>query len=156
MKVLKNFLVCLISLLFVFSVLIPSPINALSLKDAFKVDDRGTTDPLDKAASKAGYNVKALDGAATPASILALIIQIFLSVLGIVFLVLIIYGGYLWMTAGGNEEQVTKAKDTLQAAIIGLIIVISAYAITYFVFNVFSGGGRSPVRSPGGTTGGSP
>jgi hypothetical protein len=38
------------------------------------------------------------------------------------------------MTAGGNEEKVGKAKETLWRAVIGLIIVASAYAITYFVF----------------------
>jgi len=37
------------------------------------------------------------------------------------------------MTAGGEDEKVTKAKDILQAAVIGLVITLSAYSITYFV-----------------------
>ena len=61
------------------------------------------------------------------------IIQAVMSFLGIIFLILMIYGGFLWMTAKGNEEQVTKAKNLIIAAIIGIIIVVSAYAITYFV-----------------------
>ena len=77
--------------------------------------------------------------------IVATIIQIFLGFLGIIFVILIIYGGYLWMTSRGNEEQVKKAKDTLQKATIGLIIILAAYAITYFVFTElpFSGGSGS-------------
>jgi len=54
--------------------------------------------------------------------------------LGIIFIILMIYAGYNWMTAQGEEEKVTKAKTTIQRAIIGLIIVVSAYAITAFVF----------------------
>lgn len=58
-----------------------------------------------------------------------------LSFLGIIFLCLIIYGGFLWMTSAGNEEKVRKAQKVLSQAAIGLIIVLSAYSITFFVFN---------------------
>jgi len=58
-----------------------------------------------------------------------------LSLIGVIFLVLIIYAGYEWMTARGEEEKVTKAKDTLTRAIIGLIIAVGAYAIWQFIFN---------------------
>lgn len=63
------------------------------------------------------------------------IIGTFLSFLGIIFLGLVIYGGFLWMTSAGNEGKVMKAKETLTQAVIGLIIILSAYSITYFVFN---------------------
>jgi len=46
---------------------------------------------------------------------------------------LVIYGGFLWMTARGNEQQVTKAKDLIISAVIGLVIVLAAYAITAYV-----------------------
>ncbi len=52
---------------------------------------------------------------------------------GIIFLILMIIGGVMWMTASGNEERVTKAKSLITNAVIGMIIVFSAYAITYFV-----------------------
>lgn len=52
---------------------------------------------------------------------------------GIIFFVLVVYGGLLWMTSAGNEDSVAKAKKILTAAIIGLIIVMSAYAITRFI-----------------------
>lgn len=61
------------------------------------------------------------------------IIQAALSLIGVIFLVLMIYGGYSWMTAHGNEEQVTKAKNIITRAMIGLIIVVAAYAIATFV-----------------------
>ncbi|PLX20309.1 hypothetical protein C0584_06210 [Candidatus Parcubacteria bacterium] len=60
-------------------------------------------------------------------------IKALLSLLGIVFLGLIIFGGYTWFMARGNETEVGKAKETLYRAIIGLIILLSAYAITAFV-----------------------
>ena len=78
--------------------------------------------------------------------IIAIIIKGFLSLLGVIFIILILIGGYNWMTAAGEEEKIKKAKDTLRRAIIGLLIVVSAYAITYFVFTYLPwGGGGSPV-----------
>jgi Na+-driven multidrug efflux pump len=65
--------------------------------------------------------------------IIGSVIKSALTLLGVGAALLIIYAGYLWMTARGKEERVTKAKDTLEAAVIGLIIIIAAYAITYFV-----------------------
>jgi len=80
------------------------------------------------------------------AQIVAVVIKAFLGLLGVIFVVLIIYAGYSWMTAQGEEEKVIKAKDTLRQAVIGLIIITAAYAITYFVFS----------NLPGGTGGGTP
>ncbi len=74
-------------------------------------------------------------------SLAKIVIEAFLGLLAIIFIVLIIIGGYGWMMAGGDESKVTKAKDTIQQAIIGLIITVSAYAITYFVFNALPWGG---------------
>lgn len=58
-----------------------------------------------------------------------------LGLIGAIFLVLMIYAGYHWMTARGEEEKVNKAKDTITRAIIGLIIVVGAYAIWSFIFS---------------------
>jgi len=69
------------------------------------------------------------------AEIAGAIIGTFLSFLGIIFLCLVIYGGFLWMTSAGNESKVMRAKQVLTQAVIGLIIILSAYSITYFVFN---------------------
>ncbi|MDD4271234.1 MAG: hypothetical protein PHF50_00315 [Patescibacteria group bacterium] len=69
------------------------------------------------------------------AGIVGIGIQAFLSILGVIFLILIIYAGYGWMMARGEEEKVTKAKDTLTRAVIGLIITIGAYAISYWIID---------------------
>ncbi|MBT4153149.1 MAG: hypothetical protein HOE53_00705 [Candidatus Magasanikbacteria bacterium] len=61
------------------------------------------------------------------------LIKLFLSAVGIIFLVLMVYGGFLWMTARGEEAQVEKAKSTITAAVIGISIVVSAYAITTLI-----------------------
>jgi len=61
------------------------------------------------------------------------IIGLVLSFIGVIFLILMIYAGILWMTASGNEQQVTKAKGLIINSLIGMIIVFSAYAITNFI-----------------------
>ncbi len=57
-----------------------------------------------------------------------------LSFIGVLFFALMVFGGFMWMTARGNEEQTKKALNTITAAVIGLIIVLSSYTITSFVF----------------------
>lgn len=61
------------------------------------------------------------------------IIGVILSFIGVLFLILMIYAGILWMTASGNEQQITQAKSLLVNAIVGIIIVFSAYALTTFL-----------------------
>ncbi len=61
------------------------------------------------------------------------IISVVLSFVGVLFLILMIYAGITWMTAQGNEQQVTKAKSLLINAVIGIIIVFAAYALVTFI-----------------------
>lgn len=61
------------------------------------------------------------------------LISALLSVLGVIFLLLIIWAGFTWMTAQGDPKKVDKAKDILITSVIGLIILLSAYAISTFV-----------------------
>lgn len=88
-------------------------------------------------------------------TIIGRIINIFLGFLGVVFLVLLLYAGYLWMTSAGNAETVEKAKTTIRNSIIGLVIIASAWAITAFVLNALigatteGGGGLTGVGMPG-------
>ncbi len=56
-----------------------------------------------------------------------------LGLLGVVLVVLVIYAGFLWMTAQGSEDKVKTAKKILTSAVIGMIIIFAAYAITNFV-----------------------
>ena len=63
------------------------------------------------------------------------IIQVLLGFLGIIAIVIVLYGGFVWMTAGGNEEKVSSAKKIITAGIIGLVIIFVSYAIATFVIN---------------------
>jgi hypothetical protein len=56
-----------------------------------------------------------------------------LAFVGVIFFVLVIYGGVIWMLARGNEQEVSKAKDMIYSAVIGLIIVLAAYALTAYI-----------------------
>ncbi|MFA5061573.1 MAG: hypothetical protein WC526_00265 [Patescibacteria group bacterium] len=67
------------------------------------------------------------------------VIKVALSLVGTVFLGLTIYAGVMWMTAAGEEKRIETAKTTLKTCIIGLVIVLSAYAITYFVTTKLGG-----------------
>jgi len=71
--------------------------------------------------------------------IVSRIINVFLGLLGIIDLSLMIYAGYIWMTSGGDEGKITEAKATLRNAVIGLIIILSAFAIVSFLFSVLDG-----------------
>lgn len=88
-------------------------------------------------------------------TVIGRIIGVFLSILGIVFLILVIYAGFLWMTAAGDSAKVEKARKILVQAVIGLIITLSAYAITSFVIRSLTGegifGGGSGSSSSGST-----
>lgn len=118
---------------------------------------------LSTVGSRSGFNTnqRSVD------PIIATVISVILSFLGVIFLILMVYGGYIWMMAAGNDEKVTKAKDLIKAAIIGLLIVVGAYAITIFVMariskdlipetgGISDGGSYNPNTGsiPTGTTG---
>lgn len=93
-----------------------------------------------------------------PRTIAAGIINVVLGLLGIIFLVLILYAGFLWMTSGGDSAKVDKAKAYLRNAIIGLVIIITSWGIATFVINSLlnatGGGGGGTGGSGGGGSGG--
>ena len=80
--------------------------------------------------------------------IIAKIIRIIIGFLGIIAVGLIMYAGWIWMTSEGNEEKIEQAKKILTNAIIGLIIILSAFAIVSFILNKLGGGG--PAGGPAG------
>jgi hypothetical protein len=90
------------------------------------------------------------------------IIQAFLGILGIIALVLVVYAGFLWMTAGGDEDKVTQAKRILTQAVIGLAIILASFSITTFVVSRLfeatgangGGGGGNGDGGGGGGLGG--
>ena len=64
---------------------------------------------------------------------IASIINVAMGLLGMVVVILILAGGFMWMTAAGSEEKITKAKSLIFGGIIGLAIILSAYAVAQFV-----------------------
>jgi ketopantoate hydroxymethyltransferase len=67
------------------------------------------------------------------------IVKIVISFLGLIAVVIIIIGGFKWMTSGGNEETIKKAKKLMINGIIGLVIIVLAYAIASFIISAISG-----------------
>ncbi|MFC1787619.1 Mbov_0395 family pilin-like conjugal transfer protein [Patescibacteria group bacterium] len=74
-------------------------------------------------------------------SLVGSLINAFLGVLGIIFVILVIYAGYLYMTASGDDEKVKKAKKLLGQAVIGMVIIVAAYAIATYVIGALVGAG---------------
>ena len=106
------------------------------------------TDMTKQAAETAGYDPATNE--TSFAKIVGTVVRIFLSLLGVIFISYTIYGGFLWMTAAGNDEKITKAKHIIRDGIIGLIVILSAAGIYYFIaeFLINTGSGGSSI--PGG------
>jgi len=87
---------------------------------------------------------------------IAKIIRIVIGFLGIVAVGLIMYAGWIWMTSEGSEEKIEQAKKILTNAVIGLIIILSAFAIVSFIINSLTGAisGSQPAGSSSGVSSG--
>lgn len=85
---------------------------------------------LEETGKQAGY---ATEGARSLPEIIGSIIGAFAGLLGTIFMVLMVYGGWLWFTSQGDPKQVQKAKDVIINSLIGLAIILAAYSITNFV-----------------------
>lgn len=68
-----------------------------------------------------------------PRIVIANVVKLAMTFLGLIAVILIIYAGFKWMTAGGNPEEAKKARAIIQAAIIGLLIILAAWAIADWV-----------------------
>ena len=109
--------------IFSISFLFITPVLTVGLGDA--------GNKVDTVAGKAQVTEKSL------ATIIGTGINAALSLVGLIFLMLMVYAGYLWMTARGEEEIIKKAQKIIISTIIGLVIVLSAYAITSFIAGRF-------------------
>lgn len=79
-------------------------------------------------------------------------INVVLGILGVVAVIMILYSGFLWLTAGGSEENVTKAKKIIKQAAIGIIIISLAYGIVGFVFRAVPTAPEAPKASDAAVT----
>ncbi|HVM90995.1 MAG TPA: hypothetical protein VMU11_03815 [Verrucomicrobiae bacterium] len=89
---------------------------------------------LDAAAAGSGLT-SGCSSAGCIADVVGRIINVVIGFLGIILLCLFLYAGFLWMTAQGDEKQVSKAKQILLQAVVGYFIIGTAYALTAFVLN---------------------
>ncbi len=132
----------IITLIYLFaiasSVFFVSPLRVLAQADT----SYGLNDTVNKADTSYGLNdtvnkVDAFRGQTFDTNFLQTktgqIIGLVLSFVGAIFLILMIYAGILWMTAQGNDQQVSKAKSLMIDAVVGMIIVFAAYALTTFL-----------------------
>lgn len=118
----------LVSLMFVF--LIPMITNADFLTEEKKADYENN---IENIADDANYSKTQ-----TLESIIGTVIRILLSILGTIFLILMVLAGNTWMRAGGNQEKVSKAKKQIQSLIIGLVVLLAAYALSYWIAEIFA------------------
>ena len=113
----KQYLKFLLPTLVVIAIVAPLSVGAMDIG----------LNMANNAASAAGYGNATLGVAAGK------MITILLNVLALIATVLIIGGGVMWMTSGGNEDQIGKAKKLMIAAIVGLVIILLAKAISFFI-----------------------
>ncbi len=122
--------------------------SARRVKADQKALEANITGGLDKTAKTAEIptdTVDKTDPGATVAKIVGQIVGVILSFVGAIFLVLTVWGGFLWMTSGGNEEQTGKAKKIIMSATVGLFLVLAAYAVSYFVVQSV---GKETINAP--------
>jgi hypothetical protein len=87
-----------------------------------------------------------------PRVIAARIIRVALGFLGLIALIIVLYGGFVWMTSAGNEEKISKAKKILTNGLIGLVIILMAVGITQYVLNTLMAA-LTGAGGPGGPSG---
>ena len=116
-------------LIFFFSLFFLTPV----LASTSSYDFLGSSG-LKSTAEKTGHTKQAFfNGPDSLEGGVANIVFALLSLVGIIFLVLLVYGGIFWMTARGNESQAEKAKNIITNSLVGLVVVLLAYAISIFV-----------------------
>jgi len=74
-----------------------------------------------------------------PRVIAARVVNVILGFLGIIAVILILYGGFKWMTAAGNEDAISDAKGIIAAGVIGLVIILAAWGLASFVIDALYG-----------------
>lgn len=107
------------------------------------VGEAATSYGLDATGKAAGLTTTTTENNDITAFIGKFIIKPILGLVGLGFFVLIIYGGVLWMIAGGNETMVKKAQSILMNAFIGAVVIVAAYALTNAILNAITVGSVS-------------
>lgn len=109
----------------IFALSVPAAHAAMTANEMFG----GDSDSAEEFANTAGL------GDTDLVTMFANIINVGLSFLGLIAVVIIIMGGFKWVTASGDEEKVKKARKYIYQGLIGLVIVLAAYAIAQFALS---------------------
>ncbi len=91
---------------------------------------------LGSAASKAFGAPASGKASTTPGQVIGQVIKVILGFVGTIVFIIFLYGGFMWLTARGNDDQVKTAKSYLTNGVIGTVIVILAYSLTYFLTDI--------------------
>ena len=102
-----------------------------------------------KATNIAECNMKPTEGNSSLMGMIQVVINVLLSVIGVVAVLVIILGGVQYTTSLGDAGKVKKAKDTIMYGIIGLVIALLAFAIVNFVLGGIFGGGNNSGKAAG-------
>lgn len=122
-------------LIFIFSAIFASCLFTDFVSAAkFDINNFKNTSGLDKTAQGSGYVIQSNPD---PGQTLTNTIKIFLTFLGVIFLALMMYAGFTWMLAKGNQQKIEKAKNIITNSIIGLVVIMAAYGITMLVATSF-------------------
>lgn len=135
----KIILACFIAIASFLTVLIPAMAGPLDINEQ---EGFAPGEEISEAFGQGGSRTL------TPTQLTVRIINIALSFLGILLVIFLLYAGFLWMTAAGDESKVEKAMSIIKNSIIGLVIIFAAWSITYFVIQKLdeSTGGSYNVR----------
>jgi len=133
MKIILKTTLFLISTAFLLSFLLTTPLNAQTSDVTTDTSDNQMLDKLQGIAQDGGY-ITDTETASAP-RVVGLIINAFTSILGVIFVILMVVAGFTWMTSSGNEEKIKKATATIKSAAIGLVLTLSAWAIWKFIFD---------------------
>lgn len=131
-------------------ILLPTAFSLALVALVVAVPDASAQFGLDTAAGGAG-----LKNPGIPA-LIGRVLKALLGFVGTLFLILMVYAGFLWMTARGDSKKVDQAKQMITGAIIGVVIIAGAYAMTDFVIKAITGtaqtsGESTPTAPTGGT-----
>ncbi|MFA6171309.1 MAG: pilin [Patescibacteria group bacterium] len=134
----KNFL---LKILFACLIFFPSSCLAASF-----LNSNLSGDIKNFAQNTATYGGYETGGTVSIGSVIAAILTGFYAILGLIFVILIVLAGFKYLNARGDEKKTQEALDQIRHAVIGLVIIVAAYVITYFVFYYlpWSGGVGNP------------
>ncbi|MCX6781764.1 MAG: pilin [Candidatus Magasanikbacteria bacterium] len=114
-----------------FAVIVPAALATSTPQETVDLEN-----PIQLTDSK-GKALK--DADITPAVIIGTVIRSFLGLVGGLSLVMMVWGGFQWLTSAGNEEKVKRGTQTMMWSIIGLIVVLASYLLVNTVFRFLQG-----------------